>query len=131
GKLPAELPRQSAEETSAWEKGDSKLASAVIPRVFVRAGEFPWRRGAAFALATHASGGREALDKAFAAPPVSTRQVIHPESYAKGNAPATIDLAPAQAFLKEKGYAPVYRTVLGELGAALVLETHFPREDLS
>ncbi len=131
GKLPAELPRQVADETAAWEKGDSKLASAVVPRIFVRGGEFPWRRGAAFALALHAAGGRAALDKAFAAPPVSTRQVIHPEKYAKGEAPATIDLAPAGAFLKEKGYAPAYRTVLGELGAALVLETHLPREDVS
>ena len=124
GKLPAELPKQAADETAAWEKGDSKLASAVLPRLFVRAGDFPWRRGGAFALAVHAAGGREALDKAFARPPVSTAQVIHPEKFAKGEKPATIDVSPAEAFLKEKGYAPVYRTVLGELGAALVLETH-------
>lgn len=129
GKLPQELPKQAADETAAWEKGDSKIASAVVPRLFVRAGDFPWRRGGAFALAVHAAGGREALDKAFADPPVSTAQVIHPGKYAKGEKPAAIELAPAEAFLKEKGYAPAYRTTLGELGAALVLETHLSRED--
>lgn len=131
GKLPADLPRLAAEETSTWEKDGSKLASAVAPRIFVRAADFPWRRGAAFALSLHASGGTAALDKAFAEPPVSTEQVIHPGKYASREAPAAIDLAPVDGFLKEKGYAPVYRTVLGELGAALVLETHLPREELA
>jgi hypothetical protein len=131
GKLPAGASKQAAEETAAWEKGDSRLASAVAPRLFVRTGEFPWRRGAAFALALHASGGLAALDRAFGSPPVSTQQVIHPEKYGRDETPATIDLAGAEAFLKEKGYAPLYRTVLGELGAALVLETHLPREDVA
>jgi len=131
GKLPAELPKQAAEETATWEREGSKLASAVVPRIFVRAGDFPWRRGAAFALSLHATGGRAALDKAFGAPPVSTRQVIHPEAYAKDLRPAAIDLAGALDFLKGKGYAPAYRTVLGELGCALVLETHLPKEDVA
>lgn len=131
GKLPAELPRQIAEETLTWEREGSKLASAVVPRLFVRAADFPWRRGAAFALALHASGGRAALDKAFASPPVSTRQVLHPDAYAKGVSPAEIDLGGVLDGLKAKGYVPAYRTVLGEFGCALVLETHFPREDVS
>jgi len=124
GKLPAELAKQAADEAAAWEKGDSRLASAVVPRLFVRAGDFAWRRGGAYALAVYAAGGQAALDKAYSAPPVSTKQVIHPEKYAQGERPALIDPAGAEAILKEKGYAPVYRTVLGELGVALVLETH-------
>jgi hypothetical protein len=131
GKLPAALAKQAAEEAATWEKSDSKLASAVVPRLFVRAADFPWRRGGAFALALYGSGGQAALDKAFADPPVSTEQVIHPEKYIKGGKPATIDLASAEAFLKDKGYAPGYHTVLGELGVALVLETHLSREDTS
>jgi hypothetical protein len=129
GKLPGDLAKQVEEETTTWEKEGSKLASAVLPRLFVRAADFPWRRGAVFALSLHAAGGVAALDKAMASPPLSTRQVLHPEAYSKGLVPATIDLGASLDFLRGKGYRPVYQTVLGELGCALVLETHFPLEE--
>jgi hypothetical protein len=128
GKVSDETVKKVADETSAWEKGDSKLASAVAPRLFVRTADFSWRRGAVFALTQHARGK---LDQAYARPPASTEQVIHPEKYAADEKPVVIDPAPAEEFLAAKGYKPVYRTVFGELGVALVLETHFPREDLA
>jgi hypothetical protein len=127
-KITDETVKKVAEETAAWEKGESRLASAVAPRLFVRSAEFPWRRGAVFALAQFTLGK---LDQAYAKPPVSTEQVLHPEKYLAGEKPVVIDPAPAEEFLAGKGYKAVYRTVLGELGVALVLETHFPREDLS
>ncbi len=115
------------DEAVDWEKGDSKLLSAVVPRMFVRAGEFPWRRGAVFALTLHKAGK---LDAAYAKPPVSTEQVLHPEKYAAGEKPIEIDPAAATEFLAAKDYKLSYRTTLGELGVAMVLETHFPKEDL-
>jgi hypothetical protein len=128
GKVTGETVKKVADEVAAWEKGDSKLASAVVPRIFVRAGEFPWRRGAVFALTQHVAG---TLDAAYARPPVSTEQILHPEKYAAGEKPVVIDPAPVDEFMASKGYAPIYKTTLGELGVALVLETHFPREDLT
>lgn len=128
GKLPAGLAERLAEEVRTWETADSKLASAVVPRVLVRTGDFAWRRGGAFAMGLHEKG---ALGRAWVSPPVSTEQVIHPAKYAEGEAPARIDPAPLSRFLASKGYPEVYRTTLGELGAAVVLETHFPREDLA
>jgi len=127
-KITDETVKKVADETAAWEKGDSRLASAVAPRLFVRSAEFPWRRGAVFAL-TQFTLGR--LDQAYATPPASTEQVLHPEKYRAGEKPIAIDPAPVEEFLAGKGYKAVYRTVLGELGVALVLETHFPREDLA
>lgn len=127
-KITEETVKKAADEAAAWEKGDSKLASAVAPRLFVRTADFPWRRGAAFALALYASG---ALDQAYARPPESTEQILHPEKYARQEKPVLIAPAAADEFLAASGFAPVYQTVLGELGAALVLETHFPREDLT
>lgn len=131
GKMPEGWAKRLADEAAAWEKGDSKLASSVVPRLFVRTGDFSWRRGGVFAATLHAAGGRPALDKALASPPISTEQVLHPEKYAAGERPVEISLAPADAFLAVKGYNPVYRTALGELGTALVLEAHFSKEDLS
>jgi hypothetical protein len=127
-KITAETVKKAADEAAAWEKGDSKLASAVAPRLFVRAAEFPWRRGAVFALAQQVAG---TLDATYARPPVSTEQILHPEKYAAGETPIAIDPAPVDRFLAARGYTPVYKTTLGELGVALVLETHFPREDLA
>jgi hypothetical protein len=128
GKITDETVKKVADETAAWEKGDSKLASAVAPRLFVRTADFPWRRGAVFALAQFTAGK---LDQAYARPPSSTEQVLHPEKYRADEKPVAIDPAPAEAFLASQGYKPGYRTVLGELGVAMVLETHFPREDLA
>ncbi len=128
GKLPADLAKKLAEEARTWETSDSKLASAVVPRLFVRTGDFAWRRGGAFAMGLHEKG---ALGKAWAAPPVSTEQVLHPEKYSSGDTPAAIDPAPAAKLLESKGWKEAYRTTLGELGAAVVLETHFPKDDLA
>jgi hypothetical protein len=128
GKITEETVKKVADEAAAWEKGDSKLASAVAPRLFVRSAEFPWRRGAVFALTRFAAGK---LDQTYARPPSSTEQVLHPEKYGADEKPIAIDPAPAEAFLAAKGYKAGYRTVLGELGVAMALETHFPREDLA
>jgi hypothetical protein len=81
-----------------------------------------------FALAQQVAG---TLDATYARPPVSTEQILHPEKYAAGETPIAIDPAPVDRFLAARGYAPIYKTTLGELGVALVLETHFPREDLT
>lgn len=128
GKIGDETVRKAADEAAAWEKGDSKLASAVAPRIFVRTADFPWRRGAVFALTQYARGKLEA---AYQRPPASTEQVLHPEKYDADEKPVAIDPAPVDEFLAGKGYKAVYRTTLGELGVALTLETHFPREDLA
>jgi hypothetical protein len=128
GRISVETVKKVADETAAWEKGDSKLASAVYPRLFVRCADFPWRRGAVFALTQQLAG---TLDATYARPPLSTEQVLHPEKYAAGEKPIAIDPAPVTQLLTSKGYSLIYRTTLGELGVALVLETHFPREDLS
>ena len=126
-KITDETVKKVADEAAAWEKGDSKLASAVAPRLFVRSADFSWRRGAVFALTRYALGK---LDETYARPPVSTEQVLHPDKYAADEKPVAIDPAALDEFLAAKGYKGVYRTTLGELGVALVLETHFPREDL-
>jgi hypothetical protein len=131
GKIPAEHWKKVAQDATDWEKGESRLASAVVPRLFVRTGNFSWRRGAAFAVRLWEEGGRERMEKAYGAPPASTEQVLHPDKYLKGEAPAAIDLAPADEFLGAKGWKPVYRTVLGELGTALVLESHFTKDELA
>ena len=127
-KITEETAKKVADETLAWERGESKLASAVVPRLFVRTADFPWRRGAVFALAQHAGG---TLDKTYARPPESTEQILHPEKYAAQEGPISFETARLDDFMTAGGWKLGYRTVFGELGAALVMETHFPQENLA
>jgi hypothetical protein len=120
--------KKVADETAAWEKGESKLASAVVPRLFVRTADFTWRRGAVFALTLHT---RAALDKAYSRLPASTEQILHPEKYLSQESPISILPKKTSALLGEHGFKPIYGTVFGELGVAMLLETHFPQEDLA
>jgi hypothetical protein len=127
-KVTDETVKKVADETVAWEKGESKLASAVVPRLFVRTADFPWRRGAVFALAQHVRG---TLNKTYERPPATTEQVLHPEKYAADEGPIAFVSDPLDKAVEAGGYKLGYRTVFGELGVALVLETHFPQENLT
>jgi hypothetical protein len=131
GKVPADLAPRLAKDAREWETSGSKLAGAVVPRVLLRTADFPWRRGALLALAVHAKGGFAELDRAYARPPASTEQALHPEKYLADERPVELDPAPAEKTLAAAGWKTSFRTVLGELGTASVLETHFGREDLS
>jgi hypothetical protein len=131
GKVPAELAPRLATDAREWETSGSRLAGAVVPRVLLRTADFPWRRGALLALAIHAKGGFAELDRAYARPPASTEQALHPEKYLADERPAELDPAPAEQLLAGAGWKPAFRTTLGELGTASVLETHFGREDLA
>jgi hypothetical protein len=56
-------------------------------------------------------------------PPESTEQVLHPEKYLAREAPTTINLRPLADLFASRKSAPVFETTLGELGAALLLES--------
>jgi hypothetical protein len=70
--------------------------------------------GVLLAAALERSGGRSLVERAFAAPPATTEQALHPEKYVAGELPAR--LAPADdGALRARGYAEVLERGLGEL----------------
>ncbi len=121
-KMPDGHVKRLQELAEKWEREDSKWASAVAPRLFVRAGDFIWRRGGIFMESRREAGGMEAVDKAFAAAP-TTEQILHPEKVGK-DAPAVIDVKPLDDAMAALKWKRAYRTTLGELGAAVFFETH-------
>lgn len=121
-KLPDDHLKNAVAAAEKWEREDSKWASAIAPRLFVRASDFMWRRGGIFMETVRRDGGIEAVDKVFAAPP-STEQILHPEKYGK-DTPIAIDAAPLDEALAARKWKRVYATTLGELGTACFLETH-------
>jgi hypothetical protein len=74
---------------------------------------FPYQEGQNFVAELHARGGVEAVNRAFARPPQSTEQVLHPEKYLEGKdppKPVVIRLKPAP------GWRWIHENVVGELG---------------
>ena len=64
-----------------------------MPAVLRESLLFPYTGGLNFTQRLQASGGWTAVDAAFAKPPASTEQVIHPEKYESGEKPTVVDLA--------------------------------------
>jgi hypothetical protein len=87
---------------------------AETPFVLVSALEFPYTAGPTLVGVLRGnSGGFEAVNRAFGAPPTSTEQVLHPEKYRAGEAPVDVDLPDLAAALGD-GWAPQPEDVLGE-----------------
>jgi hypothetical protein len=85
------------------------------PDILLELDSFPYQVGPPFTEAVVASAGLSRLDAAFAKPPTSTAQVIHPDLFLAGKAPVGVDFPSADGTVIDKG-------VIGELGLDLILE---------
>jgi hypothetical protein len=82
---------------------------------------FPYDAGWVFAQLLFQDGGYAAIDRAFARPPRSTEQILHPEKYAANEAPVAVELPRLERGLG--GSWITRRTdVFGELVLRLLLE---------
>ncbi|MDQ1711937.1 MAG: hypothetical protein QOE45_1387 [Frankiaceae bacterium] len=77
---------------------------------------FPYQAGEAFVRTVLARGGNAALDAAFAAPPVSTEQVLHPAAYFRHDTPTTVPTPSS-----DDEVADVDAGELGEVGLIVVV----------
>ncbi len=71
------------------------------PKILQETAFFPYNAGAAFVAGLISSGSYAAVNTAFANPPASTEQVIHPEKYATHEAP--VEVKPASDLAKNLG----------------------------
>ena len=86
-----------------------------MPDILLELDSFPYQVGPRFAESVVSSAGQSRLDTAFTAPPTSTAQVIHPDLFLAGQAPASVEFPPADGAVIDKG-------ILGEFGLDLILE---------
>lgn len=82
---------------------------------------FPYTFGYAFVIELHSAGGFAAVDAAFADPPESTEQVIHPELFFADHQPIPIELPDLAANLGS-GWEQVESTPQGEAGIRIILD---------
>jgi len=75
---------------------------------------FPYTAGLSFVQALMASGGYAAVNAAFANPPASTEQILHPEKYAAHEAPVAVSIPGGLPALLGSGWSEAGRDTLGE-----------------
>lgn len=102
----------------AHERALDAAAGDALPdlesRVLGVLGDFPYSVGERFARAVYASGGNQALTKAFEGPPRSTEQIIDPARYFAAQHPVEVTPPGTEGALLDSG-------VLGQLGLSLVV----------
>jgi hypothetical protein len=79
---------------------------------------FPYLRGQEFCSALFGRGGFEEVDKAYAHPPSSTSQILHPEKYMANPTEEPIPVEWSQ--LKVLGHDPTADNTVGEMGARIL-----------
>lgn len=82
---------------------------------------FPYRSGLTFVAALRRRQPWSAVDAAFAKPPRSTEQILHPERYLADDKPVPIAIDLPTSL---RGYTLRHSTVWGELGFGLYLRSH-------
>ncbi|HEX6349021.1 MAG TPA: hypothetical protein VF160_06480 [Candidatus Dormibacteraeota bacterium] len=108
-------------ERSSIYSGTGGQTSGDIPTVMVELLAFPYAVGPRFVDAVMAArGGQSGLDGAFASPPKTSTEVIHPDRFLAGFTPADVPSPSADAAEFDHG-------VLGEMGLTLLLERLVPR----
>jgi hypothetical protein len=77
---------------------------------------FPYTSGLAFVQGLQTKGGWGAVDQAFARPPDSTEQVLHPEKYTAREAPVIVPVPADLATRLGAGWTVEFQDTFGEFG---------------
>lgn len=106
-------------------EADSALGRA--PLILRESLLFPYGHGLAFVAGLHETGGWARIDQAFAQPPLSSEQILHPERYtaATPDWPVRLEL-PDLAPLFGDGWTAIEHNTFGEAGVRSVLREHLP-----
>ncbi len=118
---------QDLTDLALSERGPAGPANAVVPLFVLQAVGFPKTLGLEFVRRLYLKGGWAAVDAAYANPPASTEQILHPERYPKA-APVAID-APYLSVALGSGWHEVGHGVLGEWNTRALLETEVPQPE--
>lgn len=125
----AHLPELSAEELQTLVDGDgqdSEAAVNTVPPIIRETFSFPYAYGLDFVSLLQEKGW-QAVDAAYADPPQSTEQILHPEKYLSSDEPEIIALPPLTDTLGT-GWRLVEAETLGEFQTSLYLAQQVNQE---
>ncbi len=86
---------------------------------------FPYQTGLSFVRTLYARGGSAAVDRAYADPPVSTEQLMHPDRYFHRDTPQQVGV-PDLARALGAGWRSAAQVQWGEFDTHLLLEGQLP-----
>ena len=115
--------KRLVEGAEKWERETSGFIGLVAPRFLVRSSDFMWRRGGIFMESMRQDGGVGRLRYVYKHPPESTEQILHPEKYIRRERGTILEFPALETLMTGRKSARVFRTTLGELGTALLLES--------
>lgn len=98
------------------------------PRVLSEVSLFPYEQGKAFASALYQQGGWQAVSDAYANPPASTEQILHPRQYLASDQPVSVSL-PSLAEALGGEWRLIYDRPAGEFLLRLYLENHLDQTE--
>ena len=98
------------------------------PHVVRRAFAFPYVEGFRFIVGLYTEiEDWDLVDGAYASPPQSTEQILHPEKYRSGEGPLAVELPDIPPALRA-GWREITTDTFGELIIQAYMETHLPAE---
>lgn len=107
--------RDAIVATDGYAPGEGTDSSDPSVDAYDRFDAFPYEAGPRFVAAVLAAGGQARLDAAFAAPPKTTEDVMHPERFIAGDEARPVDLPEPDGRSVDSG-------TMGELGLLLLLD---------
>lgn len=117
------LRELTQKELAEWGQGGSSTRLAQAPLVLREELEFPYTQGLRLVRRLHGRGGFAAVNQAFADPPRSTAQVLHPEKYDRRQAPEPVALPDLSAVAGE-GWQVLSSNTLGEFYLRVLIEQY-------
>lgn len=125
----SDISNQDLQQLTEEAEGDGGTALAAAPPIIAETVLFPYTYGLEFVLLLYEDGW-EAVDAAFADPPRSTEQILHPQRYLDGDEPQLISLPPLTDTLGS-GWTMVETEVLGEFQTGLYLAQQLDEETVA
>jgi hypothetical protein len=119
-----EIARKFADEMR-----ESLPAFAGVPDALVEEMLFPYYGGAALVARTLDERGWKGVDALYAAPPLSTEQVLHPEKYLTDLDPPIAVVLGGLAALFPGDWKELENNVMGELMTRVLLERFLPKDE--
>jgi hypothetical protein len=83
---------------------------------------FPYTQGLSFVQGLQNGGGWKAVDDAFAKPPASTEQILHPDKYTAGEQPVAVELPKDLATKLGSGWSSQLEDTFGEFQLGVWLQ---------
>jgi hypothetical protein len=99
--------------------------SSNLPETVDRLNRFPYRYGIEFVKTLYHTGGWQKVDEAYANPPTTTEQIIHPDKYFEQEAAKPVEAPP----LSEDGWSLEKTDSFGEYFVRVMVDNWFSNGD--